>query len=375
MRRIGVEVAATEVRVVEISHIDDRGFAVVSRLARQPLPEGAIVAGRVRNAAQTAVTLRDAIRKAGVPTYGFILGFSCPEASIARVSLPAVVRPGEREGALRAMNADLNPAVPVDEAAIATRLLEVDDEESGSLQHLNACYVPEEQLDALLAVCDLARLEPRAVDLAPAGLMRAVLRVSAQDQEISTLVDVGATKTTIITREGQHLRSLRIIASGGADITRAIAAANGETFSSAERLKYDLTPRLSSASVMRAESFGSEVDEDEVAAVAADEAAAAAAARSVANLAEQVALAIESDASAFGSFTQGVTLCGLGSLQRGLREQIASRVGTPALIGRPWAVVERSRRNGAYFIDGQVDPKLMLACSTALGLALWEEVK
>ena len=94
---------------------------------------------------------------------------------------------------------------------------------------------------------------------------------------------------------------------------------------------------------------------------------------SVDMLVDTVAQSVETDAANHGSMTQGVSLCGGTSLIRGLKDRLQLRLGLPVAIGRPWADLERSKRNAPYFVSGKPDPKLLLMLSTAVGLALWKE--
>jgi hypothetical protein len=45
----------------------------------------------------------------------------------------------------------------------------------------------------------------------------------------------------------------------------------------------------------------------------------------------------------------------------------------PVVIGRPWADIERSKRNIDFFNEGKPDPFLLYRLSNAVGLALWKE--
>ena len=370
MRHVGVEVAATEVRVVEVSHIDENGFAVISRLAKEPLPDGAVVAGRIRNHAQVGFALKAAIRSAKVPKYGFVIGIGTPDTAIATVRMAALVERHEREGVLRNIEADIASTVRVNEAAISTYLIDDDLYTDENEQALNTTYVKQTDLEDLLGACDLAKLEPRAVDLSAVALLRALQRVEAGDRAVSTIVDIGATKITVITRAGMHMRSVRVVAQGGSDITRAIAAATNKSLSAAERDKYDITPNTTPRITAKREEFGSEVEEEVITTQGADPGVMAAG-KEIKKLATQISLGVESDGTTHGQYTSGITLTGRGALQRGLKEAIEEMTGVPVAVGMPWATIERTTRNAEYLLNGNADPLLLLSLSTAIGLAIW----
>jgi Tfp pilus assembly PilM family ATPase len=94
---------------------------------------------------------------------------------------------------------------------------------------------------------------------------------------------------------------------------------------------------------------------------------------SVDMLVDAIAQSVEDDAANFGSMSQGVSLSGGTALLQGFKTRLQSRLGVPVSIGRPWAEIERSRRNAPFFKDGKVDPRLLVVLSPAIGLALWKE--
>jgi Tfp pilus assembly PilM family ATPase len=71
--------------------------------------------------------------------------------------------------------------------------------------------------------------------------------------------------------------------------------------------------------------------------------------------------------------SQRVTLTGGTVLLNGFKGRLQQRLGIPVSTGRPWADIERSRRNAPYFKDGKIDPRFLVVLSSATGLALWKE--
>lgn len=375
-RMVGVDLGSTEVRVVEVKGIDSRGFAVISRIGIAPLKEGSIQGGRIKNHHMVSVALLSALKAAGVSTYGFVVGISSPEVAVTRMALPAAIKREEREAAIRNMDRTISPTIPMADSVISTNLVRVATTGDGvAFANLAVAAALSGEVDAITKVCKIARCSPRAVDLSGAALMRAIVRAPATTEDIHTAVDIGATKITVVTRQGLHLRSIRSAAGGGSDITRALVAATGEDMVLAERRKMSM--RLGSAPLAQAVDLsGGYGLEDDEAAVDVDAGAQTAAEEGLSNAAEamveQIASSIEHD-SASGGFTQLVSLCGGTALLRGLKERLHQRVGVPVSIGRPWAVIEPSKRNAQYFNDGVEDPRLLLSLATAVGLALWKE--
>lgn len=367
---IGVDIGATAVRIVQVAGVDSRGMAIVTKVGISPIPDGAVMAGRIRKPDEVSVALVRAFKEAGInKRYGFIVGMESPEISLSTISLPAAIKRDERSSAIRTMNKPLSPTFGISDSAISTCLIETQEINKTPMHTVSVAAGLRAEVDLISSVCAIAKATPRAIDLTGAALLRSFTRANPDNHEISTIVSIGATRITVATRSGMHLRSLRTVAGAGNEITRAIMQATGDDFERAEELK--IMSRLDNQSNKKAtSSYQIEESFDQDGSSPLD--------RSIANstniLVDSIAQAIESDANNFNSWTQGVVIVGGTALLRGLKDKLTQRLGIPVSIGRPWAEIERSRRNALFFKENsKVDPRLMLAIGPAVGLALWKD--
>ena len=374
---IGVDIGANAVRVVQIDGIDDDGFAIITKVGISTLKAGSFSGGRIRNPQNVAAALVKALKDAGVPRYGFVIGLSAPDVAVARYALPATVSPNERASALATMGIQISPSLDPELSTLATSLVRIDTMGDGTENAvLTVAGALTEDIESLITVCKLAGATPKAIDLSGVASMRSLVRTYSDASEIATIVDIGSSKTIISTRQGAFLRSMRTITAGGDDITRAILAITGEDHSQAERRKASL--RLPGIG----EDYDSVVasvntnyfDEDETNLESQTaQRITNALMRTSENLIDTIAQVLESDGASTGAFTQGISLSGGGALLRGFKERLAQRVGVPVLVGRPWAKIQRNRKtNEMLDHEGNADPRILLALSTAIGLALWE---
>jgi type IV pilus assembly protein PilM len=371
-KQVGVDIGSTSIRVVEVRDLDTRGYAIVSRVGFAPVRDGSIVGGRIRNAVAVSQALTRALKQAGVAPYGFIAGYSAPEAAVARMMLPAALKGQERIKALRTMDRQVSASLRLDEAVVSiSEIRRFSTPDGVQMSAVVVSAAAREEIDQLRQVFKLARCQPRALDLAGAANMRSLVRTVPDGNEVHTVVDIGATKTSVATRQGPHLRSLRQIPAGGNSFTKAIMQVTGDSRAEAlarQKLISLLAP--SAAPVELSGGYGTssvpsgepnrETLLDESVSVVADD------------LVDQISTSIENDASNYAnSFTQGVVLCGATAQIPGLRERLSQRLGVPVQLGRPWATLEKNRQNLLYLRDGQEDPRMMMELSTAVGLALW----
>lgn len=368
---MGLDLGSTGVRAVKVSGVDDDGFAVVERFALVPLRSDAISAGKIRNPQLVAQAAKRALKAVKASPGQIVVGLTASEQGVGRLALPASVKPTEREASIRTMGAQVVPAVPLAEAALSTNF--VREENTAEGRRVAALVVGaalRSDVEILVKVCQLAGFEARAVDLSGAATLRALVRDLPGSRDIATVVDIGATTTTIITREGLYVRSSRGFTGGGADLTRAIASAARESLEDAEKRKYSL--RLPTQSGAINSGYGGLGDDD--ATRLSNETAVERSLVTAADLlVDQIAQIVESESSS--ARTNSVALCGQTALLRGFKERLSRRIGIDVRIGHPWARLERSKHNAEHFHAGREDPRLMLALATAIGLGLWKDMR
>lgn len=382
-RQVGIDLGSTAVRVVEVAGLDADSLAQITRCAIVPLQPGAITSGRIQDVGAVAWAVDRALKDSGVSRYGAILGVSSTETALSRIALPAVLKPTEWDKALRTVDRPISPKLPLATSTVAVYPLNDVDAGNPTQRTLLASATTDDEIDKVTAIAKRAKVTPRAIDLSAAATVRALTRCLLRNEDVATLVDIGATKVTVATRQGLHLRSVRTFEGGGDRITRALMGALGCTYEQAEEAKLTLrlsneanAPDLDLTSAPAATLYGS-MPTSSTTATGSDPVTDALT-TAAGNLIEEIAAAVEADAAVNGSPTQGLLLCGGTSLLRGLREQIVARVGAPAVVGRPWARVVPSRHTRQALIAdssglGAEDPIVLLSLATAVGLAIWKD--
>ncbi len=368
--RVGVDIGSTAVRVVEVSAVGADGFAQIRRAASVPVPAEAIAAGKIRQPVLVGQALAAALSEAGVPRSGFVLGATTSVVALSRQEIPTAVMPHEREMMLRNSNTPISPLIKTPEAALALsevrRIPATGDRQEVAL--INVAAVPREEMETLARICRLAGADPRTVDMPASGLFRSMVRFAPGEPEsvISTIVDVGATKILVATREGRHLRSVRLVGGASADITRSLMALipveNPDDpaeelarFQAAEAQKARIRVELGGLGV---DTGYGRVQTKQATSTSAEEIINNGASQMI----EKILRAVASDADTHGRrLTQGVQLTGGGARMRGFAEALQTRLGVPVVLTAPWARPAKELPAGTRVED----------YSTAIGLALW----
>lgn len=350
---IGLDIGTTAVRAVEVDGERD-GMARVTALAVVPVDAGTVVAGRINDAASVAGAVRSALALIDGNDARVVVGLATPDTAVASRAVHQGLRRHEREAVVRNDTVAVTARLRNEDAAIDTYVAGPLVTSTGATRDdLVVAAAHQTHVDELVKVCRLARINPLAMDLSGAAMLRALVRTAPGDDTVAAYCDLGATRTTVVVRRGHHLRSLRTIPAGGNDITRAVMNALDSTWLAAERAKR--TRHLQPSST------GPEPDR-----------AAAAYTRAVGALVDQIAIGVDA-ARKGGDDPQSIVLVGLGSRTHDLADQLASRTGLLVVSGRPALELVDNRANRPHLDDTARLDDLVVSLTTAAGLAQWKD--
>jgi type IV pilus assembly protein PilM len=238
--RIGLDVGSTAVRAAELT---EGSPPTVIRAAQVPLPGGAVENGEVREVEAVAEALRELWTRGGFKSRRVWMGVGNQRVVVREIALPAMPEKELRQS-LGFQVQEFIP-MPVDEAVLDYHLIEEIEVEGRPMMRLLLVAAQKAMVDTLVAAATGAKLEPMGLDLVPFAMVRAVGATGA-GMELETtggeaVVDVGAHVTNIVVHAAGETRFVRILPSGGRDITVAIARGLSIDDEVAERLKRDET--------------------------------------------------------------------------------------------------------------------------------------
>src|SRR2546421_12075009 len=131
--------------------------------------------------------------------------------------------------------------IPVDGAVLDFDPLDEFDHEGRRMLRILLVAAQKAMVNGLVETAVAAKLEPVGVDLVPFALLRSVGDLAdgavLEDSGEEAVVDVGADVTSICVHDRGMPRFVRILPSGGNDITLAVARALGVSEDEADRMK------------------------------------------------------------------------------------------------------------------------------------------
>jgi type IV pilus assembly protein PilM len=345
--RVGLDVGSTAVRAAELSFGSDPPALV--RAAQVPLAPGAVVDGEVKEPAVVTDAIRELWRRGGFRSKQVTMGVGNHRVVVREVTVPSIP-PKELRETLPFQVAELMP-IPMENAVLDYDVLDEIDQQDGKVLRLLVVAAQRDMVDTLVETAVSAGLRPVGVDLVPFALVRAVgkgdgLGLEEADAGGEAVVDVGADVTNICVHERGVARFVRILPSGGQDVTAAMATSLGVTEEEAEALKRE------------APDEGAEPSE---AALQTIESRASA-------LVDEIRSSFDFyEAQSPGARISRVLVTGGGSKLRGLIEMIAEGVRAEVEPGRAFAHVSPQ-----LAMDEETMAEAEPLLAVAIGLALPE---
>lgn len=340
--RIGVDIGSTAVRAAEVVPGDK---PVLVRAAQVPLPAGAVENAEVRQPDVVGEALRELWSRGKFKARQAYLGVGNQRVIVREIALPWLPEK-ELRNSLAFQVQEFIP-MSVDDAVLDYDPIGELEQEGRRLLRILLVAAQRGMVSALVASATAAKLDPVGVDLTPFALVRAVGMYEGLDLDVEgdeAVVDVGAHVTNICVHDRGLTRFVRILPSGGRDITLSIARGLGVEDDEAEQLKrgevVEGRPALEDARRIALQRAGAFVDE--------------------------IRSSLEFyTAQVPGAKIGRVVVTGGGSKLRGFLDLLQERI--PVTVGRG-RVLERVRNKLGMSLDEQSEAEPLLA--VAVGLAM-----
>jgi type IV pilus assembly protein PilM len=345
---IGLDIGTSSVRAAELA-LRPTGPELV-HFGQIALPDGALRDGEVVDGPAVTAAVRELWSAVKFSHKKVTVGVANPRVVVRQVEVPYLTG-AELRKALPLLVGDQVP-IDIEQAVLDFAPLEEIRTSDGarSLSGLLVAGVEEmiiRSVDAVMA----AGLNPTVVDLNSFAVLRSIattpgLGLSARPEAV---VDVGADLTNIIVHENGIPRFVRILLSGGRQVTQALVEEHGMALIDAEQAKREIGLADESgpmAAVVRTMS------------------------RAAGELIEEIRGSLDyySATSANGAVTR-VVLSGGGSRLIGFADRLGERLRVPVEIGSTLSGVSVGRTGLSPAQLGFVDPIAAVPVGLALGSA------
>jgi type IV pilus assembly protein PilM len=342
-RLIGLDIGTNAVTVAEVAPGSTPRLNLFGQVA---LPRDAMREGEVADEAAVSEAVTRLRTEVGLRKTPVRVGIASPRVIVRQVEMPVMSR-DDLASALRFQAPDLIP-IPIDEAAMDFAILGTDTPEDGepSMRVLLAA-AQRTTVQRLVAAVEAGGLAVNAVDLVPLALIRSLGRPqSLEAPGAEAIVSFGGGVTTITVHEGRVPRFVRVLGTGGRELTDAIASELELPADTAESLKR----QLSSPGDHLLTRAGAAID------------------RPMGVLLDDVRSSIDYYRNQPGATPLArVVITGGSSQLPGVAERLAASIGVPVQIAHPRELLQVGDVGFAESDLPRLDPYLPAAVGLALG--------
>jgi type IV pilus assembly protein PilM len=236
---IGLDVGSTAVRAAEVA-VGGAAPSLV-RAAQVPLSDGVVENGEVRDVPALTEAIRELWQRGGFKSRQATMGVGNQRVVVREVTVPALPAK-ELKQSLPFQVQEMIP-LPLEEAVLDYDVLDEFEQEGARMLRLLVVAAQRAMVTNMVEAATRAKVEPVGVDLVPFALIRSVgmsdgLGLDESGLGAEAIVDVGADVTNICVHDHGVARFVRILPSGGRDVTRAVAEALSISEDEAESLKW-----------------------------------------------------------------------------------------------------------------------------------------
>ena len=218
-RIIGLDIGRDTLRAVEVQGAD-KARPTVTRVATIPLPDGAVRNGEVREINTVSGAVKKLWSSGGFRARDVVIGIGNQRVLARDLTVPRMPLEQIKES-LPFQVQEMLP-VPVADALLDYYPIAEGQGENGPVVHGLLIAAIKESVLANVNAVRLAGLNPVQVDLIPFALCRALTRGTGP-HATSVIIDIGGSTTNVVVVIGGVPQFIRMIPTGGEDLTTALS--------------------------------------------------------------------------------------------------------------------------------------------------------
>lgn len=229
---IGLDIGTSGVRAAELSY--GRGGITLEKFGQVALPDGAVRDGEVIDRAAVVDAIKALWKGSGFTGKKVALGVANQRVVVRQIDLPWMPA-AELKASLPLQVQDYLP-MPVDESVLDFHVTEELQQDGQRVLRGLLVAASRDMVMSNVAAVDSAGLRTASVDLTSFAVLRSMGKPHGE-AATEALLDVGARVSNLVIHSGGHPRFVRVLLSGGQDVTDAVSERLGLPATVAEVVK------------------------------------------------------------------------------------------------------------------------------------------
>jgi type IV pilus assembly protein PilM len=234
---VGLKIGASQLAAARVTV---NGSAVLSQVARDPLPPGLVAGGEVRDVEGLAAALKDFFSRHKLPRRAVRVGIASNRIGVRTIELTGIDDSKQLANAVRFRAQEALP-IPIDEAVLDFQVLAENVNADGQpVRRVLLVVAYRDLVDAYARACRAAGLRLAGIDLEAFALLRALSAAEPPpvgERSALVAVAIGAERSTLAVSDGFTCEFTRVLDWGGDELTSAVSARLGIERAEAEELK------------------------------------------------------------------------------------------------------------------------------------------
>ena len=238
---VGLKIGASQLAA---ARIQNNGSPQLVQVAREPLDDGIVVGGELRDVEALAEALKAFFARHKLPRKGVRLGIANNRIGVRTFEISGIEDAKQLANAIRFRAQETLP-IPLEEAVLDWQVLREETDENGvTTRRVLLVVAYRELVDRYALACKKAGVRLEGIDLEAFAMLRA-LTIPAADGEAppgaQVVVNVGHDRSTFAVSDGRICEFTRVLAWGGQNLNVGIARALDATPSEAAPLKHAMS--------------------------------------------------------------------------------------------------------------------------------------
>lgn len=237
---VGLDIGSSAVRVAQVG--GPAGARSLLNFGQTALPPGAVVDGEIRDPGAVSEAIAQLWKRTKLRSKRAVVGIANQRVVVRQVDLP-FLEEKEFRSSLRFQAADHIP-MSVEDAELD--FVVIDDYMTQGQEHMMRVLLvaaATDMIESFVSAASAGGIEASGIDLTPFAVARAVSPAARGESGVGgseAVVDVGGGVTNILIHHNGESRFVRILLTGGDDLTTELAEEMGLPHDEAEALKFDL---------------------------------------------------------------------------------------------------------------------------------------